>query len=283
MNVTIKNIKNCLPDNVEKEILKHINKKSPFCYAKLLEEEIILLNKNIIENPYFKKYDINIEQIKSIRSSYVKNKMIMNHPKLIKNTNNIIKDYKNKISILNISKKYDGSPLNILRIILSKTNSKEKIKKFFNNPEFLNNYDFEQFNIAKKNDDFALVNQDETLKRATEFEKDIEQILINKNIEYETQEDLSREQIKTHGKAYCTPDFLIKTDFQINNRTVKWIDAKNFYGSNIHFIKSKIEEQTKKYLKNYGDGCIIFKLGFNEVYNENKNILFLSWNSFLEI
>ena len=40
---------------------------------------------------------------------------------LIKNTNSIIKDYKDGNDILEISKKYNGSPLNIMRIILLKT------------------------------------------------------------------------------------------------------------------------------------------------------------------
>ena len=166
-----------------------------------------------------------------------------------------------------------------MRVILLKTNSKERVKKLFNNPELLNDFDLKQFTIAKENDDFALVNQDETLKRANEFEKDIEEVLIKKNIKYKTQEDLTQEQIKSHGHAFSTPDFLIESELKINDREIKWIDAKNFYGSNVKFVKSKIEEQTKKYLKNYGDGCITFKLGYNETYSENPNILFLSWDS----
>jgi hypothetical protein len=90
---------------------------------------------------------------------------------------------------------------------------------------------------------------------------------------------LTKEQIITHGKAFSTPDFLIESELLINGNQIKWIDAKNFYGSNINFVKSKINEQTKKYINNYGNGSIIFNLGFNDSYS-NPNILFLSWNSF---
>lgn len=280
MKYTTEEIINVLPDKVEKEIIDLINKKSPTCYAKLSVEEIMNLKKNIITSPKFKQYNITLEQIQSIRSSFVKNKMINKHPFLLKNTNKIINDYNNKINILEISKKYDGSPLNIMRVILLKTNSKEKVKKIFNNPSLLNEYDYNQFILAKENDDFALINQDETLKKAIDFEKQIEEILIKNNIIYKTQEDLTQEQIKSHGKAFSTPDFLIESELIINNREIKWIDAKNFYGSNIKFVKSKIKEQTKKYINNYGNGCIIFNLGFNEIYAENPNILFISWNSF---
>lgn len=267
-----------LPDDIEKQILNSINKKPPVCYSKMSAKEIEHLETNIINNSKFKKYNISIEQIKSIRSSFIKNKMIKKHHSLIAKSNNIVKDYDNKIGILAISEKYDGSPLNIMRVILSKTNSKEKVKKLFNNPKLLNDYDYKQFEIAKANDDFALVNQDLIQQHAEDFERQLEKILIKNKIKYKTQEDLTQEQIKSHGKAFSTPDFLIESELTINGQEVKWIDAKNFFGSNSNFVKSKINEQTKKYINNYGKGSIVFNLGFNDGFS-NPNILFLSWNS----
>jgi hypothetical protein len=273
----ITHLKNVIPNEIEKKILNLINFTPPSCYAKMTQSEIDILIHQ------FSKNDISQEQIQNIRSSYVKNKMIKQHKYLLKNTNKIIEDYENKMSILDLSKKYDGSPLNILRIILLKTNSKIKVKKILNNPKLLNSYDLKQYNIAKEYDVYALVNQDENLEKSLLFEKDIETILIKNNIEYRTQEELSVEQKKSHGYAFCTPDFLIQTDLKINNHPIKWIDAKNYYGSNIDFIKNNIKEQTAKYIKNYGMGCIVFKLGFNSNYSLNENILFLSWNSFKEL
>jgi hypothetical protein len=205
--------------------------------------------------------------------------MIVEHGFLLSNVNKISHDYNNKIDILSLSKKYNGSPLNIMRIVLSKTNTKKQVKQLFNKPKLLNEYDNKQFIIAKNSDDFALVNQDETLKKATEFEKDIELILKKLNIKYKTQEELTEEQIISHGRAFSTPDFLIESELIINNKKINWIDAKNFYGSDIKFVKSNIDKQTEKYIKNYGSGCIIFKSGFNEKY-QNPNILFLSYKSF---
>jgi hypothetical protein len=267
-----------LPDEIEKQILNLINKNAPICYSQMSNTEIKILKEHFITNSKFKKYNINLEQIQSIRSSYIKNKMIKKHSYLISKTKNIITDYEDKKGILTISQKYDGSPLNIMRIILSKTNSKERVKKLFNNPQLLNEYDYEQFTIAKDNDAFALVNQDMIQEHAANFEKQIEKILIKNKIQYKTQEDLTQEQIKSHGKAFSTPDFLIESELLINGNQIKWIDAKNFYGSNANFVKSKINEQTKKYIKNYGNGSIVFNLGFNDSYS-NPNIFFLSWNS----
>ena len=268
-----------LPDDVEKEIIKLINKKAPTCYKKLSDRETRYLEQNIIKNINYGKYNINLEQIQSIRSSYVKNKMIKKHSFLLSNTKKIINDYKNKRNILSISKKYDGSPLNIMRVILAQNNSKERVKKLFNNPQLLDDYDYKQFEIAKHNDDFALVNQDEIQERAGQFERQIEDVLKKIGVKYKTQNQLTEEQIKSCGKAFSTPDFLIESELTINGHEIKWIDAKNFFGSNVSFVKTKINEQTKKYIKNYGKGSIIFNLGFNESYFDS-NIFFLSWNAF---
>lgn len=271
-----------IPEDVENQIVKLINKKAPVCYKKLSDRETKFLEQNIINDVNYGKYNINLEQIQSIRSSYVRNKMIKKHSQLISNAKKIVADYKNKKNILYISKKYDGSPLNIMRIIFAQTNSKEKVKKLFNKPQLLDDYDYVQFEIAKNNDDFALVNQDEIQERAEQFERQIEEVLKKASVEYKTQNQLAKEQIKSHGRAFSTPDFLIESELIINGQEIRWIDAKNFFGSNISFVKNKINDQTKKYIKNYGKGSIIFNLGFSESYFDS-NILFLSWGSFVKL
>jgi hypothetical protein len=268
-----------IPNDVEEEILKLINKKAPLCYKNFTDKEKNILTDKIINNKEYKKYNINLQQIDSIKSNFIKNKMVKNHPYLIKNTQNIINDYKNNKDVLYISKKYDGSPINILRIILSKRNSKEQVKKLFNNPTLLNDYDYKQFILAKKNDDYALVNNNEILKKADEFEYKIEKILIKMGVKYKTQKDLVKEQNELYGNPISTPDFLIEDELIINGEEIKWIDAKNFFGSNCKFVKSKLIKQTNKYIKNYGKGSVIFNLGFNQSYKV-PDILFLSWNAF---
>ena len=52
--------------------------------------------------------------------------------------------------------------------------------------------------------------------------------------------------------------------FKINGIKINWIDAKNFYGSNIKFDKKKIKKQVQKYINKFGTGCIIFALGYND-------------------
>lgn len=276
------NIKtNLIPDIVEKKIIDTIDKNPPQCYNFISEIEIKNLFNLIINNPSNIKYSIDIDQIISIRSSFIKNRMIKTYFKLVAKSKKIIELYNKKYNIIELSKRFDGSPLTIIRIIFNKKYYLN-IKKIFNNPDKLLSYDREQFNLAKQNDIFALINQDSILLKSIEFEKKIEIILKKLNIVYKTQEQLAKEQIKKYGKALNTPDFLILSDLIINNNLIKWIDAKNFYGSNINFIRDGIIKQTKKYIDQFGQGCIIFSLGYNDIYH-NNNILFLSYNSFVNL
>ena len=78
--------------------------------------------------------------------------------------------------------------------------------------------------------------------------KKFENFLIKSKIKYKTQDDLAREQKEKYGHAISTPDFYIIDDLYINNVKIKWIDAKNFFGSYTKFNK-----------KNKRTGIKIFK------------------------
>ncbi len=272
-------------DKIEKYIISEINTQPPFCYSRLSDEEKIILQEKIIKNKILNKDNlINIEIINSIRSSFIKNKMIKNHHFLNKNIVNITNDYTSHMNILELSKKYDISPLNLLRTLL-KNKYKKDIITLYENLKLLDDFDHEQLIIAVKNDNFALINQDNIQNDAIIFENKIQSLLEKNKIKFKNQKDLVDEQIKLYGYPKNTPDFLIdkNEDLFFNNIKINWIDAKNFYGSNIDFIKKKIKKQIKKYTDVYGSGCIIFSLGFNEKlkfenciiidYNTIKNIL----------
>jgi len=66
------------------------------------------------------------------------------------------------------------------------------------------------------------------------------------------------------------------SNLYINGFKVNWIDAKNYYGVNTYIIKNNINKQSKKYINNFGSGCIIFRYGFNEKYNNNKDLQFFN-------
>ena len=71
--------------------------------------------------------------------------------------------------------------------------------------------------------------------------------------------------------ADSEPQF--KTEYDVNNKKVNWIDAKNFYGANTDFNKKNIKKQSKKYVEQLGNGCIIFKYGFSSKLNFKDIVL----------
>jgi hypothetical protein len=304
INMLIKNISN----DIEKNLIKLINLKPPQCYNEISDIELQKFKNMQEKNDY---NHIKKELFISLRNSIIRYKMITRHSILIKNTKKMIEDYNNGVDILNISKKYDGSPLNILRIIYKSMYPSISFKTLVNymytkpnseytkpnseytkpNSEYtkpnsehtqLSKEDIKQFIKANQNDKYAVINQQKMHEESLLFEKEIEKILVKNNVKYKTQEMLCKEQIKEHEKCISTPDFLISSNFVLNGIDVKWIDAKNFYGANNKFIISSIKKQTEKYIRLYGSGIIIFKLDCNEKLFFN-NILCISYDQFLSI
>lgn len=271
-----------LDNNIEKYIISKLDLTPYKSYCKMTDEEINNLyektmdkfNNSFIEIPkYFCK-----EIILSIRANLMREHMIKTHKKLIANKYNIFKDYKKGLDVLKLSEKYDASPLNILRQVFSFL-YKKKLTEIIKKKSILESKDKKELDIAISNDLYALINQEEILKKSTDFEKKVQNILDNLNIKYKTQEQLAKKQIKKFGKAINTPDFLIIDNLTINNIRINWIDAKNFYGLNTKYLKKRIIHQTKKYLNKWGTGAIIFNLGFSSDLNID-DILLIDYFSF---
>lgn len=268
------NIKiNKISYKLEKKLAKAVIIKGN--YRKLTDKQLDKLN-NYIKK---KKLDINLNDILSIRSAYMTIKIIKDSSKLESSMNKINKLYKKGIKLSWISRKYDLSPILILKNIFSNNFSKEKIKDFFYGKQLnkLNKFDLEQLNFAKENDIFNKVDQTEQIKNSENFESEIRNFLIKNKIKFKTQNELAKEQIKKYGKTINTPDFLILSDFYINDKKINWIDAKNFYGANTFLIKKNIQKQIQKYIDEYGFGSIIFSLNFSEkLYFDN--VILINFN-----
>jgi hypothetical protein len=270
MSINLVNKSIPISDEIEKYIIKIINKKPYYCYSKITNDEL-----DNIYNTILQKYNIdnlNKNIILSIRASYVKNYMINNHKNINYNNKKIIIDYNNNINILEISTRYDISPLNLLRFIFTNIYSK-KLTYLIKHKNILNKFDLIQLDLAIENDVYALIDNSVVLTESINYELDIQKFLDKHNIKYKTQDQLVEEQTKLHGHPISTPDFLIKSNLYIDNHKINWIDAKNYYGANISFIKKSINKQILKYNKNYGYGCIIFKLGFNNSLKFNNTLL----------
>jgi hypothetical protein len=279
-----KNIKidikiNPLDSLIEKMVLEKLNKKPPESYNKIDPDELNFIYNEVINKfslPKTKYFSTQI--ILSIRANFMREHMMITHKKIISKEKLIIIDYNSGMDLKDLVSKYDGSPLNLLRIIFQHKYHK-KLTKIINKTKILNNRDKLYLNWAIKHDVYALINQNEILTKSNEFEEKIALILDKLNIKYKTQNDLAKEQIVKYNKIINTPDFIILDDFYINKNKINWIDAKNFYGSKSKFMIKKIKSQTQKYIDSWGYGAIIFNLGFNsELVIEN--ILMIDFISF---
>lgn len=266
------NIKNIIPNEIEKFIIKKINKNAPESYGIIKDSELETIGTQVF-NTY--KLNINKHIIASIKSGYMKNFIIKNHFILKKNSKFILDEYP-KDGVLSLSTKFNLSPMTIIRFVFDHLYHK-KLKELLVSKK-LSNYDQEQFKLAEQNDIYVTLNQVEQGEESIKFEKLIEDFLIKNKVDYKTQEQLTEEQKIKYGKAINTPDFLITSELIINSKKINWIDAKNFYGSNIEFIVSKIKKQIRKYLESYGPGCLIFNHGFNSEL-KFQDVLILDYDS----
>jgi hypothetical protein len=257
MNINIKI--NPISNDIEKYILSKANLKPPLSYGPITDFEI-----NYIKTKVDLKFNTNINPriIGSIKSTFMKNYIIDTFYKLHTHSKNIIKLY-SQLNIIKLCEKYDISPMTIIRFVFE-SKYKLKLSQLIKSNIILEPYDIQQLKLATESDIYSQIDQTGNQTEALEFEKKIESILKRSNIKYKTQEDLTQIQIKSHGRAFNTPDFVISSDLIINGVKINWIDAKNFYGSNIKFIKTKIKKQIQKYIDTYGTGLIVFNLGFNE-------------------
>ena len=245
---------NTIPYEEEKQIIK-ILLRAPHPYADITDEVIKKVNK-INRN-------MGIDLLKSMKSSIIKNNMIIQYANLKVNNTRIAEEYVNT-NVLNLSKKYSSSPINIVRVVfIHRGMNNKEIRKLFFNTVLMNEYDRKQFEIAIKYDNYGFIDEKKILDLSEKFELEIEEILKKNNVVYKTQKQLTDEQYK-EGAVLCTPDFLILSDLYINNIKVNWIDAKNYYGAYNNFVVKKIKKQTEKYVNIHGTGCIIFKYGFSD-------------------
>lgn len=271
MKIDINQDLDILTNNDEIAIINLLNKNAPDCYSEIKTIELDnIIEKIILSTTYIESV------IKSIRANFIKNKMICRHKYIKIFSNKILQTYNKNINILKISSRFDISPLNLLRFIFEKKYNK-KLKNLIHDKN-ITEYDKNQLDLAIANDTYSLIDNQQVQKESELFENQVELFLIKNNINYKTQNQLSEEQIQLYGHAINTPDFLIISNLYLNDSKINWIDAKNFFGSNISFIKNKITRQIKKYIDEFGDGCIIFKYGFNEELTFN-NVLILSYSS----
>ena len=182
----------------------------------------------------------------------------------MRNANQLRRRYDKGEGVLTLSQRFDAPPVNTFRAILSGRGwSKNRIKETLKNPKRLNERDREEFSKAEEADKVSSVNQADTHTAAEVFEDILCAHFDFLDIRFRKQEDLLREQKQSEGRAVLTPDLLLLDDVRINGVPCAWIDAKHFYGADLRFPRKKTQKQVDRYVKEYGQGAIVYRHGFS--------------------
>jgi hypothetical protein len=125
--------------------------------------------------------------------------------------------------------------------------------------EFLSDWEFQQMQLAKRNDIVGFAGHDIDWK---EWENEVLAFLDDHSINYVA------ESILRQSDTNSTPDVLVLDDLYINNQLIRWIEVKSYYASglreNEYITKKSLFNQVKRYHSEFGTGAVILKNGFSD-------------------
>ena len=217
-----------------------------------------------VEN-HIKSTEMSLSQALSLRSSRLQQKCVFRHETLRRQAKYVYKQYKKGHTVLDLAKKADQPPMNVLRVILSEMKwSKSQIKKGLRDPKQFRNRERNEFLAAESMDLVSTVNQSEMHELSEKFEDLLSDWLKQKGIKFVRQKQLEIEQKSKFGKATLTPDFLLLDTVSINGTPCHWIDCKAYYGANLQFSIKTTKKQMARYIDHWGSGAIVYLQGFSE-------------------
>ena len=214
---------------------------------------------------FAERLSISTDQALSLRSALLQQKTVYGHHAMRNRGKQIYRDYKQGMSVVELSKKYDFPPMNIFRQILSEMGwSKSKIKESVRAPSRFSERERKEFEDAEEADRVSNVDQSETHLRADVFENILADWFEEQGVRLRRQPELVKEQMAEIGGPKLTPDILFLDHVEINGQPVAWIDAKHFYGADVGFQRKKMLKQMMRYINEWGSGAIVFRHGFSE-------------------
>jgi hypothetical protein len=222
-----------------------------------------------------------IETLQSIRQKLLIEKAMVGHERLQKNAGEVCRRYEAGEGILDLARQFQAPPVACMREVLKKRGlSKDRVKKALRQGSLSLSEprDREERDLACLHDSVTGVDQDTQALESGQFEKRLEAFLLQHKVAFKTQADLMRQpSVGAAGKPSLTPDFLITSSCLIGGRTVKWIDAKNYFGvgagtegggltpgprqGTSRFMLRKTVQQTSKYVERFGAGAVVYSLG----------------------
>ena len=202
-----------------------------------------------ILNKIASKYGVERKMVYSIRNLVRIQREII-HPKITVTDESIIdrkiddicKVIDNKYLLRKIIREINLPSKNVAQYLIIKLGNRKNLVKIIND-----------FNAYEKS----------SSGRAKEFEINIEKQLDKNNIQYKNETEL-----RSYGITDATPDILFnhptKIHFNEKEYQLSWLDAKNYFFSDINFIQKSLKKQAEKYNNKYGHGCFVFAYGYDQ-------------------
>ncbi|MGY8728458.1 MAG: TPD domain-containing protein [Candidatus Poseidoniales archaeon] len=212
-----------------------------------------------------KDYKMTRDQALSLRSALLQQKTVYGHGKLRSQGQTMLRLYKEGVSVVDLSTRFDFPPMNIFRIILTEMRwSKSKIKESLRQPSRLSERERTEFETAEAADRVSNVDQGESQERADLFEDILADWFEEQGVRLRRQPEMVKEQKQDLGRPVRTPDLLFLDHVEINGKPVAWIDAKHFYGADVDFQRKKMAKQMARYIEEWGSGAVVYRHGFSE-------------------
>lgn len=210
-------------------------------------------------------YQMTLEQALSLRSALLQQKTVYGHGRLRSQGKNLLRLYKEGVSVVDLSKRFDFPPMNIFRIILTEMKwSKTRIKESLRDTSKLSKRERSEFETAEAADRVSNVDQGESQERADLFEDILADWFEEQGVRLRRQPEMVREQKQDLGRPVRTPDLLFLDHVEINGKPVAWIDAKHFYGADVDFQRKKMAKQMARYIEEWGSGAVVYRHGFSD-------------------
>ena len=212
-----------------------------------------------------KDYKMTLEQALSLRSALLQQKTVYGHGRLRSQGQTMLRLYKEGVSVVDLSTRFDFPPMNIFRIILTEMRwSKSKIKESLRQPSRLSERERTEFEAAEAADRVSNVDQGESQERADLFEDILADWFEEQGVRLRRQPEMVKEQKQDLGRPVRTPDLLFLDHVEINGKPVAWIDAKHFYGADVEFQRNKMAKQMARYIEEWGSGAVVYRHGFSQ-------------------
>ncbi len=184
-------------------------------------------------------------------------------------------EWKNGKSLVKIAKEWRYPPVLMSFLIMTENYvNRKQFWKWVNDPESIEENRLKSELKEAINNDliYSPYGMELQTKRGKMGEAMLFKWLDSHNIKYETEYDIKH-------KLQKTPDVLFKKVEHINGLNVRWIESKANFGDYVE-LKRNYKKQLKPYREMFGEGIVVYWLGYIDDINLDKEGIYVKNKNF---